>query len=332
MLKHKLKQLLKRTLAVTGLYQILWKFIPNGVYVFNYHRIGNKNLCLFDREVYSCTTDAFEEQCLFIKNNFTVISLNKLDDLLKSGEDKNTKYALITFDDGYIDNYSEAFPLLKKHNIPATFYVATDFVSSNLIPWWDEIAFLLRNSQGESYQLPNHQQIFHLTPDTLESVINRIIYEAKRLVDVTVLDVLKDVRKTFPRAVALFQDTNHELFMNWQQLNEMSLNGMMIGSHTLSHQVLSQLSEDDQKQELGESKHIIEHHLNQATESVVYPVGRMHCYTEETCKFAELAGYHFAFNNEPGRITQISNRYDLNRFCIGSNELRELKLNVLLHL
>lgn len=332
MLRHRLKQITKKTLRLTGLYNILWRFIPNGVYVFNYHRIGDKNTCEFDREVFSCTAEGFDQQCQFIKANFKVISSEELISIRKEGKCESNKYALITFDDGYIDNYSEAFPILKKYNIPATFYVATNFVNNDLIPWWDEIAYILRKSPGMSYQLPTQSITYELKSNEIESVISRVIYDAKRLQSVTVIEVLEDIRSTFSSYLDDFKNQKHNLFMNWEQLIEMSSSGMKIGSHTLSHQMLSQLSDVSQEHELKHSKKIIEDNLTGKIESVVYPVGRKHCYTERTCQLAALSGYTFGFNNEPGRITNTSNPHDLNRYCIGSNDIVELKLTVLFHL
>jgi len=332
MLPHKLKQLVRNFLTISGLYHIIWKFLPNGVYVFNYHRIGDKDAGVFDREVYSCTPDGFDKQCAFFKQNFHVISLDELEKLIVEKQNVDKKYALITFDDGYIDNYIEAFPILKKHSIPASFYVATDFVGGDLIPWWDEIAYILRKSCGSTYQLPTKESPYHLKPGELEAVISRIIYDAKRLANVTVLEVLEDVRTSFPQAAAELGYGKYQLFMDWEQLHKMTLEGMNIGSHTLSHQMLSQLSLVLQQRELEESKRIIESNLSTNVGAVVYPVGRKHCYTTETCELAASVGYTFGFNNEPGRITERSRPHDLNRYCIGSNSLTELKLTVMFNL
>ncbi len=332
MFSHKLKQAIKKVLTVTGLHSIPWKYIPNGVYVFNYHRIGERNSCQFDREVFSCSTRAFEEQCLFIKNNFQVISLEELETIINNNKQHENRYAVFTFDDGYIDNFTEAFPVLKKHGISASFYVATDFVGSELIPWWDEIAYILRLSCGSSYQLPSKATVYNLELNNLEAVISRIIYDAKRLKSVTVLEVLDDIRAKFPEEARSISNVNQQLFMDWEQLCEMTSAGMNIGSHTLSHQMLSQLSLELQERELKVSKEIIEKNIPALVSSVVYPVGRKHCYTSDTCRLAALLGYKFGFNNEPGRITSKSNSHDLNRYCIGSDDIVELKLSILFNL
>lgn len=332
MFKHRLRQLLRRLLTITGLVNVIWRFLPNGIYVFNYHRIGQREACKYDREVFSCTSKALELHIKMFKSEFIVISLDELEELIKGNKHEQNKYALITFDDGYLDNYSEAFPVLKKHQVSAAFYVTTDFVGSNIIPWWDEIAFILRCSKGQEYRLPNTKNSYSLNEKIIDSVISRIIYDAKRLTDINVLQVLDDVRQKFPDAALQFNKGKESMFMNWTQLSEMFDSGMFVGSHTLSHQVLAQLDLGVQEKELSESKSIIESKLGQAIETVVYPVGRYHCYTKDTCQLAKKVNYKFGFNNEPGRINKLSDNHDLNRFCIGSDSLTELKLNVIFNL
>jgi len=332
MLKYRISRLLRKLLTITKLVNFVWRFIPNGIYVFNYHRIGERELCLYDREVFSCTSNAFDLQLKMIKQKFKLISLEELDYLIKEDKQQSERYALITFDDGYIDNYVEAFPILQRNKVSAAFYVTTDFVGKELVPWWDEMAFLLRKSVGSKYQLPSQYIMYELEPKVIEFVISKIIYEAKRLKKVSTLDVLHDIRIKFPNAVVQFNAYKQRLFMDWAQLKEMTNSGMFIGSHTLSHRVLSKLNSDDQTKELKESKNIIEAELGLTVDSVVYPVGRYHCYTLETCDLAKELGYKFGFNNEPSRIVLTSNLWDLNRFCVGSDSINELKLNVIFNL
>ena len=99
----------------------MWPILPNGIYCFNYHRIGNEENSQFDPNVFSCTAERFEQHIKFYHAEFTVISIENLIDLIENNSPLDKKYALITFDDGYIDNYSVAFPILKKHNITAAF-------------------------------------------------------------------------------------------------------------------------------------------------------------------------------------------------------------------
>ncbi len=84
----------------------------------------------------ACTSKQFEEYCSFFKKYFDTISLNELLDRLGNEQDISGT-AVITFDDGYLDNYTLGAPLLEKYGLPATFFVATDFIGSDYQAWWD---------------------------------------------------------------------------------------------------------------------------------------------------------------------------------------------------
>lgn len=108
------------------LYQIFSVFPSNGVVILMYHSIGENN------EFFTVKRALFEEQMQYLKqNHFNVI---KLDSLLKIDKSQRLKKTVaITFDDGYEDNYTNAFPTLKKYNFPATIFVSTAFIGKNMI-------------------------------------------------------------------------------------------------------------------------------------------------------------------------------------------------------
>jgi peptidoglycan/xylan/chitin deacetylase (PgdA/CDA1 family) len=78
----------------------------------------------------------FERFCRFFKSSFDVVTLTDFVSRLERKESVAGKLA-ITFDDGYLDNYQVAAPILRKLDLPATFYVVTRFLESKIVPWWD---------------------------------------------------------------------------------------------------------------------------------------------------------------------------------------------------
>lgn len=324
------KQALKKLFIHTRMANLFWKYLPNGVYVFTYHRIGDMYATNYDRAVFSCTAEALEKQIIAIKKNFKIVTPTQLRNIIDTNQRISDRYAVITFDDGYFDNYSQAFPILKKHNVPGAFFLPTDFIDSKKIPWWDEIAYLLRNSYNKSYQLPEQTTIYFLEKNNIDATIQKIIYQSKRLENISIIEVLEDIRKKFPEAHNKLNKLNNKentLFMNWLQVKEMADNGMEIGSHTQSHQILSELSEKQQEEEIEQSKHIIEEHIGRKVLSIAYPVGRYHCYTERTCSLSKNAGYIIGFNKEPGKNKIILNPYNINRISVEWENLNVMQFN-----
>ena len=90
--------------------------------------------------------DVFEMQMQFLKEHFTVVSFGELLDLwTQKTYDQSKRYCVITFDDGWLDNYIYAYPVLKKYEIPATIFLPTAFVGTNKWFWPDKIGFILRH-------------------------------------------------------------------------------------------------------------------------------------------------------------------------------------------
>ncbi|WP_286234354.1 polysaccharide deacetylase family protein [Thalassotalea sediminis] len=324
-MRFRVKETLTKLLSVTRSIDFFWRRLPNGVYVFNYHRIGRAEDCYFDHAIFSCSTEAFEQHIEILKENFEIINTRQLAKLVEQKQLTNNRYALITFDDGYKDNYTNAFPVLKKHHVPAIFYVATDFVDSNHIPWWDEIAFLLRQSVGQDYQLIGTNKVYHLAPENINQTIQRIMSSAKQLTTHTIDDVLQDVRTQCFKAHESLDNKQTKLFMTWKQVKQLAEQGMEIGSHTISHRILSQLDKQEQSKEIIESKLIIEQKIEKSVNSIAYPVGRYFCYNQASFELSIQAGYQIAFNNEPGRHLEISNPFDINRFCVAHDNFNRVK-------
>jgi len=120
--------MLGRGIVSSGLHRV---FLRGSAVIVAFHRVND---ALND----SLTTSSrsFEAFCRFFQANFDVICLDDLVQRLTAGESIQNAVA-ITFDDGYIDNFEVAAPILRKLALPATFFVATSFLGSTTIPWWD---------------------------------------------------------------------------------------------------------------------------------------------------------------------------------------------------
>ncbi|WP_371375767.1 polysaccharide deacetylase family protein [Thalassotalea aquiviva] len=331
-MKSLLKRIFKKIVVTANLSNFLWRYLPNGVYVFNYHRIGDKYQCEFDRNVFSCSAEAFEQQIIEIKSTFTVVNQLQLIEMLANNNLDDDKYALITIDDGYIDCIETILPILKKHHVHASFFITTDLISNNTIPWWDEISFILRNSVGHQYKIPLIDQTYDLEEENIDWQIKHIITQAKSHKELLIHQVLADLRQTFPQACQKLAKSQGNLFMNWADVMTLIDSGMEIGSHTISHRILSQLSPDEQTVELEKSKHLIELETQKEINAIVYPVGVKDSYTPETQAIAQKAGYILGFNNIPGLNRKAINHFDLNRFSIDDERVKEMKLKVLFNL
>ena len=309
------KSLLKSLLIrFSGYETYKWATRKNGLYCFNYHRIGDCTLTPFDPNIYSCTVLQFKKQLQFIKKYFQVITLDEALLLTENKLPLNKRYALITFDDGYIDNYEEAYPVLKEEGISAVFFIPTDYVDSNLIPWWDEIAWMLKNTSKKEINFAGKGTI-HLNVAFLDKVIRNFLSAIKadsRSMDDKMLELREKLgceHKVAPEGKSLF--------VSWEQIKEMKSGGMAIGSHTCSHRILTHLDKENQLLELEKSKQCLEKYLGCDIDSIAYPVGQSNTYDNDICDMTERLGYKigFSFTNSINDLP-MNNPYKISRLGI----------------
>jgi peptidoglycan/xylan/chitin deacetylase (PgdA/CDA1 family) len=275
---------------------LAWRNLPPALYILTYHRVGDWHATPYDAGTFTCDGERFRHHLCTIKDRFEVIDLDRLLREQQLGSSPTRPLALITFDDGYRDNYQAAFPILKDLGLSAVFFLPTSFVGTSRVPWWDEVAWVIRQSKVEHIELPGLAAGIALAGSDVERTIVRVLGWVKKNESIPVDERVQLVRKacavTTPATNAA-----QPLFMTWDEARTMHAAGMGIGSHTHTHQVLSQLSAKDQEQELSRSKEILEGELRAPVDTIAYPVGRSFCYTQETRAIARRVGYRIGFNH-----------------------------------
>ena len=289
-------------------------FIDKGLYCFNYHRIGDPTRTDFDPNVFSCTAETFETHLRFFNEHFIVVSVEEIQKLT-SEELSNNRYALITFDDGYRDNYLEAFPLLREHKTPAVFFLATDFIDDQITPWWDLIAYYIKTTLKPNIHLKGWPNRVDLTKDQT-AAIREILTFVKANHLLPICDQVQAIKQELD-----IDDLppSQQLFMSWPEAKEMVDHGMSVGSQTCSHRILSHLSVDEQKEELIESKRKIEQQLGINDISFAYPVGNGDSFTRDTVELVSKL-YPIAFSFMSGVNKDLTKqRHAIKRFSIDNN-------------
>jgi peptidoglycan/xylan/chitin deacetylase (PgdA/CDA1 family) len=304
-IKHKLGKLIANAV------------LPNGLYCFNYHRIGEANLTEYDPNVYSCDEANFTEHMQYINKHFTVVTLDDIAEILK-GKITEKRYALITFDDGYIDNYSKAFPILLKNKISATFFLATNFINNSEIPWWDRIAYLIRHAQVDEVKLKNWPDSVVLCKANIANSIKQVLELVKVNNGSTIAEVIAELEQKL-QIPNTELTSKKSLFMTWDMAREMNDAGMDFGSQTCSHRIMSHLSIDEQDHEAKASKELIEKELNSSIKAFAYPVGGKDSFTADTIEIIKIY-YQVSFSFISGiNTSKHLNEFSIERISVDSN-------------
>jgi peptidoglycan/xylan/chitin deacetylase (PgdA/CDA1 family) len=305
-----------------GVRALLARIRPwSGVLVLTYHRIGDGSATVFDRGLWSATADAFAAQIRFCKTHFDVIAPGQLPDALTR---RRGRFLLITFDDGYRDNYEVAFPILKAEGTPATFFVTTGFMDAPRVPWWDEIAWMVRTSTRAGVNLPGWlaTPVRFDDPDR-EGAIRTVLRTYKSIPTAVTGAFLTDVAdatgsgRPSPEAARRW-------WMTWDMLRAMQAGGMTIGGHTVDHPILARASRGVQHDEIGRCGARLALELGERMRCFSYPVGGSTAFDADTRAALQEAGVQFAFSNYSGyRRFDDWDDYDIRRVPIESYLTRE---------
>lgn len=279
----------------------------NNVTVFIYHRVADIPL---DTWKLCVKPQLFEKQIRYIKENYF---------LLRSEEDWNAadgkRAAVITFDDGYEDIYTNALPILEKHNVPATVFVATCNLDTDEEFWWDELERIVFGSkEGVSGLYFNGEEISLDTSTDKVDACYRLHPYFKRM------DYSK--RNQELKCLASMLESNLDRSycrsMSSNQLLNLSKSPLMtIGGHTVTHSCLANESTDTQDWEITQSKEKIENIIGRRIEVFSYPFGQVGDFSEETIHIAKKCGYKKVFAAFLGIASDNTNYGYMPRINIG---------------
>jgi peptidoglycan/xylan/chitin deacetylase (PgdA/CDA1 family) len=315
------RELLSQALLRSGAAFLLGRLPErNSLLVLNYHRIGNRDEDPFDPEVFSATGDQLNEQISYLKRQCSLVTLEEamafVDGAINEKSRRPRCRVLITFDDGYLDNYEIAFPILRSHGVQGVFFLATGLVGSCYVPWWDHIAFLMKSARRQQFCLRYPAGLVvdfdkNGMAESLRDVLN--LYKRPENTDPTrfMCELREQVKGNDPSGTM-------RRFLNWNEAREMASGGMAIGSHTHAHHVLSQLSPDQQREELAQSRALLREQLGTEVDALAYPVGAATSFSDQTQQLAQEVGYRAAFSFYGGtNLPRMTQRYNIRRVGVG---------------
>jgi len=309
------RELLARGLLWSGA-SFLLSHLParDSLLVLNYHRIGNSEDDLFDPGVFSATADQFNDQIGYLKRRLSLVTLDEALAFIDGSIKENTRRCrvLITFDDGYLDNYEIAYPILRAQGAQGVFFLATSMVGSCQLPWWDHIAYLVKSARRRRFSLRYPAELaVDIDKNGLAKSLNAILKLYKHPGN---SDPARFIRELAEESKGKDPPGTLRRFLNWDEAREMSRGGMAIGSHTDSHTVLSQLDPEQQRQELAKSRAIIMDKLGIEAKVLAYPVGHKASFSDQTQRIAQELGYRGAFSHYGGvNIQGKTSPYDVKR-------------------
>jgi len=278
----------------------------NKALILMYHRFSRVD------DGVSTSPQRFAEQLDYLTEHYQIVSLSEVAGYLASGRPMPSGLAVLTIDDGYSDAYEIAFPILRQRNIPASLFVVTDFVDRKCWLWTDQLRYLTAHASPGTFEptINGRPMRFELNGSSTRSKAAELINsQLKRLP----YD-LKD--KTIDRLASVLGvelppiPPNEVSSLTPEQLREMDSAGVEIGSHTVTHQILTKVSVDRLQYELCESRSRLESILGRNVTLLGYPNGD---HNKSVQSEAVRAGYRCAVTADYGLNGEGSNPLALKR-------------------
>lgn len=286
--------------------------------VLIYHRIvdGNSGDFLYKSPSVHHDINDFQKEIAFLSRWFKIISMDELLDCLNNGKKFESPSIAIAFDDGYRDNYTLAYPVLKRYGLPATIYLTTGLIGTDKMTWPDEIEYALIKTSLKYFKFP---KLFG------GEVVDISSLERKKTANVRIAEALKKVGNTEKLRLIeeLFRilnvdknsgNNNERRMLSWDEIEEMSKNNISFGAHTVSHPILTQIHLEDAKEEISSSKKMIEDKIGLKVRHFAPPNGRTWDFSEELKAFCRDIGFETVATAEYGYVSGDSDPYFIRRF------------------
>lgn len=291
--------------------------------VLMYHRVltdeeYSRNFCMGGIAV---KTRTFEKQMKFLKENFRILSPEEFLPRLQGRIPFETKCCLVTFDDGWKDNFINAFPILKENKIPGLIFLSTGFIGSNRRFWQEHLIATLsalrlekcdpskkldkRCSEGEKERI---RKILGCDENAFREEISLFVASQKKKKITQIEEMITLLDQGLDPSDG--KEAEETVFLNWQEIGMMDKGGVRFGSHGVSHQILPLLETKEIEKEVSESEAVIESRLGNKIWAFSYPNGD---YNEKVLSAVNNHGYKIAFGTEPGPIASGDNPFMLRR-------------------
>lgn len=269
------------------------RLVNNGLAIFLFHGVIAGN----DYQVRNYTRkhlqrEYFDEVIQELKECGYPLSMDEVVEYVQNGKPFPQKSFAVTFDDGFENNFSVAAPVLKDIQIPATFYVTTNFVEKNAMSWIDRIEYCLENCPCGNVLLPwNEAPYTFRSRETKIRLLEDIRFFVKREPSINCNSLVEDVFMQCGLEPVNQSDDPIDKKMSWEQVQRLSNDpDFIIGGHTHTHATMSFLNSEELEHEISTSLRLLEEKSSVKAHHYSYPEGLEHCYSDEVIEALKRQG------------------------------------------
>jgi peptidoglycan/xylan/chitin deacetylase (PgdA/CDA1 family) len=284
-----------------------------------YAQRSNRNLVILN--YHQASGGDLRRQMLYLRRHYRLLHLDDaLDELYAASpagkpiEDRRMPLVL-TFDDGYRDNYTHAFPLARELQVPITIFLVPGYIQSGERFWWREGKSLVARAQVSEVSIGN--RAYHLDQAgerlALTKLIDARLRYAPSIAERDAFLAMARQLLAVPERIQAGEESEQPL--TWEEVREMDASGWVsFGAHTMHHPILSTLADPQEIQhEVEECRTVLERELGHPVRAFAYPIGKPEHFGEHGLRAVEKAGYTWALTTLRGVNTQQSDPHQLRR-------------------
>lgn len=302
--KRRIKNIIKRLLFFSFFYLRLFDLIlrlltrvrrEHPCIILLYHRIVDDSSKYLNKgAVVHHPINDFKQEIPYFKRNFQILSMDEVVKQIKLGQGFRRPSIAITFDDGYLDNYTLAYPVLKKHGVPATIYLTTSLVGTMDTIWTEKIglAFLKTKKDYLNFSTILGDETVSVKTKEEKGLANSEVPEALKLrPDDERRELIRQLFEKLGVNEKCRRHFGERMMLNWDEVREMRNDGITIGSHSHTHPILSRMPIQKAKEEILNSKKVAEKNADVEVKHFSFPNGREEDFSEELRDYCREIGF-----------------------------------------
>jgi glycosyltransferase involved in cell wall biosynthesis/peptidoglycan/xylan/chitin deacetylase (PgdA/CDA1 family) len=286
--------------------------------IFMFHRVLPHGRECYEPELVT-SVDSFAPFLDWITENYRVLPLEEVATRLGRPTDRNRPVCALTFDDGWLDNFQYAFPLIRQRQLPATIFLPVRFVGTDRRFWQELIWLCFKEMKDREFRSAVLEKVIRKFPWFPPAESFRSSYAALKKFLMTRSSEEAD---EFARGVAEFSGLDScsldRTFVNWEEVRIMQASGISFGSHTLHHSLLTNAMPRAVLAELRNSFEELSLRLRADVSGFSYPWGASNAIIQEQVR---ESGYTFAVTTQAGLVNGDMNPWLLPRFAISNSVL-----------
>jgi peptidoglycan/xylan/chitin deacetylase (PgdA/CDA1 family) len=259
--------------------------------------------------------EVFRRQMAYLAAHRNVVPLRTLIQWLRDGREIPEYTVAISFDDGYRNNFVQAYPILRHYHLPATIFLVTGFIDTDQALWPDRLAYAIHHAtcselslNGVCYPLRTNRE--------RTRTYRKILLQAKRLGNAEKERLIESLVQKLGADLNTAQHDGHWNLLTWSQVREMRKDRITFGAHTENHVILTRVPPEEAETEIRCSKQALEEQLAAKITLFCYPNGKTGDFNRATRQMLLEAGFQGAVVNLPGLVALGDDPFTVKRVSI----------------